>query len=130
MPSTSPQSFVDSGSATPRDPVPMLDLTRQYETIKDDVHAALEGVLTSQHFIGGPELEGFERESASYLGVSATVGCASGTDALWLALQAAGVGPEACVITTPFSFFASVSSIVRCGATPDPGGHRSGDAEP
>ncbi len=69
MPSTSPQPFVDSGSATPRDPVPMLDLTRQYETIKDDVHAAIEGVLTSQHFIGGPELEGFERESASYLGV-------------------------------------------------------------
>ena len=86
--------------------------------IKDDVHAAIERVLTSQHFIGGPELEGFESESANYLGVAASVGCASGTDALWLALQAAGVGPEACVITTPFSFFASVSSIVRCGATP------------
>ncbi len=96
----------------------MLDLTRQYATIKDDVHAAIERVLTSQHFIGGPELEGFESESANYLGVAASVGCASGTDALWLALQAAGVGPEACVITTPFSFFASVSSIVRCGATP------------
>ncbi|MFI5118423.1 MAG: DegT/DnrJ/EryC1/StrS family aminotransferase [Terriglobales bacterium] len=118
MSSTSPQSFVSPGSATPRDPVPMLDLTRQYETIKDDVHAAIERVLTSQHFIGGPELEGFERESASYLGVSASVGCASGTDALWLALAASGVGPEACVITTPFSFFATVSSIVRCGATP------------
>jgi len=96
----------------------MLDLTRQYETIKDDVHAAIERVLTTQHFIGGPELEGFERESANYLGVSASVGCASGTDALWLALAAAGVGPDACVITTPFSFFASVSAIVRCGATP------------
>ena len=56
----------------------MLDLTRQYETIKDDVHAAIERVLTSQHFIGGPELEGFERESASYLGVRASVGCALG----------------------------------------------------
>ncbi len=118
MPSTSPQSFVSPVSAARRDPVPILDLTRQYETIKDDVQAALERVLTSQHFIGGPEVDGFERESASYLGVSASVGCASGTDALWLALQAAGVGPEACVITTPFSFFASVSSIVRCGATP------------
>ena len=96
----------------------MLDLTRQYETIKDDVHAAIERVLTTQHFIGGPELEGFEQESASYLGVSASVGCASGTDACWLALAAAGVGPQACVITTPFSFFATVSSIVRCGATP------------
>jgi dTDP-4-amino-4,6-dideoxygalactose transaminase len=118
MPLTSPQSFVSPGTATRRDPVPMLDLTRQYETIKDDVHAAIERVLTTQHFIGGPELEGFERESANYLGVSASVGCASGTDALWLALAAAGVGPDACVITTPFSFFASVSAIVRCGATP------------
>ncbi len=96
----------------------MLDLTRQYETIKDEVHAAIERVLTTQHFIGGPELEGFERESASYLGVRDSVGCGSGTDALWLSLAAAGVGPEACVITTPFSFFATVSSVVRCGATP------------
>jgi dTDP-4-amino-4,6-dideoxygalactose transaminase len=96
----------------------MLDLTRQYETIKKDVQAAIERVLTTQHFIGGPELDGFERESASYLGVRASVGCASGTDALWLALVAAGVGPEACVVTTPFTFVASVSSIVRCGATP------------
>ena len=118
MPSTSPQSFVSPDPATQRGPVPMLDLTRQYETIKGDVHAAIERVLTTQHFIGGPELEGFEQESASYLGVSASVGCASGTDACWLALAAAGVGPEACVITTPFSFFATVSSIVRCGATP------------
>jgi dTDP-4-amino-4,6-dideoxygalactose transaminase len=118
MPSTSQQSSIGSGSDTQRDPVPMLDLTRQYETIKDDVHAAIERVLTTQHFIGGPELEAFEQESASYLGVSVSVGCASGTDACWLALAAAGVGPETCVITTPFSFFATVSSIVRCGATP------------
>ncbi len=96
----------------------MLDLARQYETIKDEVHAAIERVLTTQHFIGGPELEGFERESANYLGVGASVGCASGTDACWLALVAAGAGPEACVITTPFSFFATGSSIMRCGATP------------
>ena len=61
---------------------------------------------------------GFERESAEYLGVDASVGCASGTDALWLALLASGVGPETSVVTTPFSFFASVSAIVRCGATP------------
>ena len=117
MPSTSPQSLVGSGSAE-RHPVPMLDLTRQYETIKDDIRAAIERVLTTQHFIGGPDLGGFEHESANYLGVNASVGCASGTDALWLALQTAGVGPEGCVITTPFSFFASVSSIVRCGGTP------------
>jgi dTDP-4-amino-4,6-dideoxygalactose transaminase len=104
----------------------MLDLKRQYESIKDEVNAAVERVLTSQHFIGGPEVDGFERESAEYLGVGASVGCASGTDALWLALQACGAEAGSSVITTPFSFFASVSSIVRCGATPvladiDPG---------
>ena len=96
----------------------MLDLKRQYESIQDDIHAAVERVLASRHFIGGPEVEAFERESAAYLGVRFTVGCASGTDALWLALQACGVGSETSVVTTPFSFFATVSTIVRCGATP------------
>ena len=96
----------------------MLDLKRQYESIKDEISAAVEGVLASQHFIGGSELEAFERESAEYLGVRAAVGCASGTDALWLALQACSAGPDTSVVTTPFSFFATVSSIVRCGATP------------
>jgi len=96
----------------------MLDLKRQYEAIKAEIDAAVARVLASQHFIGGPELDAFERESAEYLGAGASVGCASGTDALWLALQACGVGPETNVITTPFSFFATASSIVRCGATP------------
>ncbi len=96
----------------------MLDLTRQYESIREDVAAAVERVLTTQHFIGGPELDAFERESADYLGVAASVGCASGTDALWLALQCSGVGPDTAVITSAFSFFASVSSITRCGAIP------------
>jgi len=99
-------------------PVPMLDLKRQYASIKDEVVEAIDRVLTTQHFIGGEELAGFERESAEYLGVRASVGCASGTDALWLALRASGVEEKTSVITTPFSFFASVSSIVRCGATP------------
>ena len=104
----------------------MLDLKRQYESIKEEINAAVEGVLTSQYCIGGPEVDGFERESAQYLGANASVGCASGTDALWLALQASRVNAESTVITTPLSFFASVSSIVRCGATPvladvDPG---------
>lgn len=109
-----PANPVQTGAA----PVPMLDLKRQYESIKDDIAAAIERVLTSQHFIGGPELDAFEREAAEYLGVHACVGCASGTDALWLALQACGAGEGNAVVTSPFSFFASVSSIVRCGATP------------
>ena len=96
----------------------MLDLKRQYESIKDDVAAAIERVLTTQYFIGGPELEAFERESAEYLGSRDCVGCSSGTDALWLSLEAAGVQPGDRVITPPFTFFASASSITRCGAIP------------
>ena len=96
----------------------MLDLTRQYAGIRDEIQAAVERVFSTQHLIGGPELEAFEREAAAYLGVGHCVGCASGTDALWLSLQAAGIAPDSSVVTTPFSFFASVSAIVRCGATP------------
>lgn len=118
MPFNSVENLSRLPAAARPDPVPMLDLKRQYESIKDEVNAAIERVLTSQHFIGGPEVDAFERESAEYLGVRASVGCASGTDALWLALQACGVEAGTSVITTPFSFFASVSSIVRCGATP------------
>ena len=111
-------SVVRSPEVAATAPVPMLDLKRQYASIKDEVSEAIERVLTTQHFIGGEELAGFERESAEYLGVLASVGCASGTDALWLALRASGVEENTGVVTTPFSFFASVSAIVRCGANP------------
>jgi dTDP-4-amino-4,6-dideoxygalactose transaminase len=111
-------SQLESAATRQRSPIPTFSLARQYEAIKDEVRAALDRVLTSQHFIGGPELEHFEAEAAQFLGVKAVVGCASGTDALWLALQAAGVGPGDLVLTTPFSFFASASSIARCGARP------------
>lgn len=99
-------------------PVPMLDLKRQYASIKDEVDAAVERVLSTQCFIGGPELDAFERESAAYLGVRASVGCASGTDALWLSLEGAGVRLGDRVITSAFTFFASASSITRCNAIP------------
>src|ERR1019366_8589413 len=115
--STSPAPAAPTTPAKP-EPVPMLDLKRQYASIKDDVTAAVERVLTTQYFIGGPELDAFERESASYLGVRASLGCASGTDALWVALAAARVQPGARVITSAFTFFASASSITRCGAIP------------
>lgn len=105
-------------TAAPQASIPAFNLTRQYESIKDEVQAAVNGVLASQHFIGGPELNQFETEAAQSLGVSSVVGCASGTDALWLALEAVGVQPGDAVLTTPFSFFASASSIVRCGAKP------------
>jgi dTDP-4-amino-4,6-dideoxygalactose transaminase len=98
--------------------VPMLDLRRQYQRIREDVLSAIERVCSSQHFILGPEVEELEREVAAFTGASAAVGCASGTDALWLMLAACGVKPGDSVITTPFSFLASASAIVRAGATP------------
>ncbi len=106
--------------------VPLLDLRRQYETIRDDVLAAIARVCDSQSFILGPEVEALEREIAALTGAADAVGCASGTEALWLALVAAGVKPGDSVITTAFSFFASASAIARAGAKPilidvDPG---------
>jgi dTDP-4-amino-4,6-dideoxygalactose transaminase len=98
--------------------VPMLDLGRQYASIREEILAAVERVCASQHFILGAEVEDFEREVAAFLGVAHAVGCASGTDALWLALVACGVKPGDTVITTPFSFFASASAVVRAGARP------------
>jgi dTDP-4-amino-4,6-dideoxygalactose transaminase len=107
-----------SPSTAKTEPVPMLDLKRQYASIKDEVDAAVERVLTTQYFIGGPELDAFERESAAYLGARESMGCASGTDALWLSLEAAGVQPGDRIITSAFTFFASASSITRCNAIP------------
>jgi len=80
--------------------------------------AAIESVCASQHYVLGTEVEGLERDLAAMCGAKEAIGCASGTDALWLALAAAGVQPGDQVLTTPFSFFASASSIVRAGARP------------
>jgi dTDP-4-amino-4,6-dideoxygalactose transaminase len=99
-------------------PVPLLDLRRQYATIRDDVRSAIDLVCETQHLIMGEEVASFEREVAAYTGVAHCVSCASGTDALWLALAAAGVQAGDSVITTPFTFFATASTIIRCGARP------------
>lgn len=106
--------------------IPLLDLRRQYEGLRDEVLAAITRVCDSQGFILGPEVEALEREICSLTGAAGAAGCASGTEALWLALVAAGVQPGDSVVTTAFSFFASASAIVRAGATPilldvDPG---------
>jgi dTDP-4-amino-4,6-dideoxygalactose transaminase len=100
------------------DSVPLLDLRRQYASLREEVLGAIARVCDSQHFILGPEVEALEREIATLTGAADAVGCASGTEALWLALVAAGVKPGDSVITTPFSFFASASAIVRAGAEP------------
>ena len=98
--------------------VPLLDLRRQYAGIRREIDEALERVAESQQFILSDEVSAFEREVAAYLGAPFVWGCASGTDALWLALVACGVGPGDEVITTAFSFFSSAAAIVRAGARP------------
>ena len=96
----------------------MLDLSRQFAGLREEILAAIARVLDDQALILGPEVERFERQAAAACGVSEAIGCSSGTDALWLALAAGEIGPGDAVLTTPFSFFATVSSILRTGATP------------
>jgi len=99
-------------------PLPSFDLTRNWKRVRAETLAAINVVLDSQHFILGPEVEALEKDLAAYLGTASTVGCASGTDALLLALMALDLGPGDEVITTPFSFFATASCVTRLGATP------------
>jgi len=96
----------------------MLDFSREYGTIRAEVLAAITEVCDTQKFILGPAVERFEKAAAQACGVPYALGCASGTDAIWLALAALKVGPGDKVVTTPFSFFASISAILRSGATP------------
>lgn len=98
--------------------LPTLDLKRHYAQIKEEIDKAIRSVVESQYFVLGPEVKSFETEAANYLEVKHAVGCASGSDALFLNLMALDVGPGNEVITTPFTFFATVSAITRLGATP------------
>jgi len=98
--------------------VPMLDLSRQYASLRGEVLAAITRVCDSQRYILGEEVAAFEKEFAAVCATSEAVGCSSGTDGLWLALAAAGVGAGDTVITTPFSFFATASSVLRACAKP------------
>jgi dTDP-4-amino-4,6-dideoxygalactose transaminase len=98
--------------------IPILDLRGQYESIKDEINEAIQGVLESGHFILGPNVEALEKEVAEYCQCRRGVGVASGTDALRLSLHALGIGPGDEVITTPFTFIATANTISHCGARP------------
>src|SRR5580700_69369 len=105
------------GSAT-RKAMPFLDLIAQHASIRHEVFDAVTRVLEGQHFILGPEVEAFEKETSVLTGCSQAIGCASGSDALILALLALEIGRGDEVITTPFTFVASAGAIARVGAKP------------
>ncbi|MEN3333694.1 MAG: hypothetical protein V7641_3059 [Blastocatellia bacterium] len=98
--------------------IPMLDLKAQYRNLAGEIEAAVKNVLEGQQMILGPEVKELEKEIAPYCHCEYAVGCASGSDALLLPLMAIGIGRGDEVVTSPFTFFATVGSIVRLGATP------------
>ena len=128
----------ESAASSPVQPVPMLDFSRQFATLRDEIMAAIAETCESQRFILGPQVTSFETAAAKACTTPYGIGCASGTDALWLALAAANIGDSNqvrvphleqshrsrwdeqthAVVTTPFSFFASASCILRAGARP------------
>ena len=98
--------------------IPMVDLKTQYHTLKQEIDKAVLDAIESCQFILGPNVTSFEQETATYLGAKHAISCASGTDALQLAILAAGIKPGDEVITTPFTFIATAEAICYAGAIP------------
>jgi dTDP-4-amino-4,6-dideoxygalactose transaminase len=98
--------------------IAFVDLHAQHAPLLDEIHAAVDEILSNSSFIGGAAVSRFEAEFAQYLGVQEVIGVGNGTDALWLALAAEGVGPGDAVITAPNTFIATVEAITRSGAHP------------
>ncbi|MFO7573366.1 MAG: DegT/DnrJ/EryC1/StrS family aminotransferase [Gaiellaceae bacterium] len=99
-------------------PIPLVDVRAQYAPLIPELQARFAAVLESGRFIFGPEVEGFEREAAEFLGVPHAIGVANGTDALVLSLEALGIGRGDEVICPAFTFYATAEAIARAGATP------------
>ena len=95
-----------------------VDLRDQHESVRNEIETEFKKLIDQSRFIGGPPVEKFEREFADYIGVDHVIGCANGTDALWLALAASEIGPGDAVITQPNTFIATVEAITRTGADP------------
>ena len=98
--------------------IPLLDLKAQYVSLKDELDAVWSEVMSGAGFIGGPKVRALEEAIAGYCGTQYAVACGNGTDALFLILAAMGIGKGDEVITTPFTFFATVEAIAHLGATP------------
>ena len=98
--------------------IPFVDLRAQHEQVRLEIELVMKDIIDRSSFIGGSYLAAFEAQFAEYLGVKQVVGVANGTDALWLALAALGVGPGDAVITTPNTFIATVEAITRAGSQP------------
>lgn len=98
--------------------VPFIDLRRQYAAIAAEVEPALRAVLAGGQYVLGAEVQAFETELAAYCGIAHGIGVASGTDALRLALQAAGVGPGDEVLVPAFTFVATAKVVSQLGAVP------------
>src|SRR5262245_38125280 len=104
--------------APPRSSVPLFDTQRQHQAIAQEISAALERVAASGRFVLGPDCEILERRLAEYTAARHALGCASGSDALLLALIACGVGPGHEVLVPSYTFFATASAVWRLGACP------------
>ncbi|MBM4112218.1 MAG: DegT/DnrJ/EryC1/StrS family aminotransferase [Phycisphaerae bacterium] len=107
-----------SSSAPATIAVPLLDLKAQYATIRSEIEPVVKDVIESQYFIGGPQIEALEKEVAEYSRAKHAIGCANGSDAIVLALQALGIGPGDEVVIPTYTFFATAGSVSRLGAKP------------
>src|SRR5262245_14283989 len=115
MSATAPQSSPAASTAA-HAPVPLFDMSRQYEALRPEIISALTRVGDSSRFVLGPDCEALEKSLSTYCGAKHAIGCASGSDALLLALMACGVGVGDEVVMPSYTFFATASAAWRLGA--------------